>query len=136
MFIVTDSKNASSELHPIVQLCPCTNGSICIDDDDVHRQRDSGTRFILLSCACPTGLTGQYCENIIDACWRNIQPCYPGVKCTDLRSSSNGTGYQCGPCPAGYSGDGTVCDGKSREPHILFQRGWESMRLNQPYPIV
>ncbi|KAJ7375628.1 Mucin-4, partial [Desmophyllum pertusum] len=59
VFIVTDSNNSSSELSPVIQLCPCQNGGKCVEDDDVQRQRDSGVRFIVLSCACPAGLTGQ-----------------------------------------------------------------------------
>ncbi|KAK2179168.1 hypothetical protein NP493_505g01035 [Ridgeia piscesae] len=33
----------------------------------------------------------------------NDKPCYPGVFCTDTS-----TGYQCGPCPPGYTGNGTI----------------------------
>ncbi|XP_066422226.1 cartilage oligomeric matrix protein isoform X1 [Molothrus aeneus] len=31
-------------------------------------------------------------------------PCFPGVPCTE-----SGGGFRCGPCPAGYSGNGTHC---------------------------
>lgn len=110
---MTDFKNPSAEFRPLIELCPCLlNGTTCIEDEDVIRQRETGDRFILMSCVCPAGLTGQHCENIVDACVENNQPCFPGVKCTNLRSASNGTGYQCGPCPAGYSGKGLICDGK------------------------
>ena len=112
MFTVTDSKSSSSVLRPLVLLCPCKNGAKCIEDEDVNMQRDSGARFIVLSCACPLGLTGPSCEHYISACVESNEPCFPGVECTDLRSSANRTGYKCGPCPAGYSGDGAACDGK------------------------
>uniref|UniRef100_A0A6I8NS39 Thrombospondin 4 n=1 Tax=Ornithorhynchus anatinus TaxID=9258 RepID=A0A6I8NS39_ORNAN len=32
-------------------------------------------------------------------------PCFRGVRCTDTRD-----GFQCGPCPEGYTGNGVVCD--------------------------
>ncbi|XP_054031150.1 cartilage oligomeric matrix protein [Dryobates pubescens] len=31
-------------------------------------------------------------------------PCFPGVSCTETA-----TGFRCGPCPPGYSGNGTAC---------------------------
>lgn len=30
--------------------------------------------------------------------------CFPGVACTET-----GTGFRCGPCPPGYSGNGSHC---------------------------
>ena len=112
MFMVTDSHNSTSELRPLVVLCSCSNGTKCIEDEEVQSQRNRGHRFILLSCGCPAGRTGQYCEDKIDACVENNQPCFPGVKCMAVSSESNGTGYQCGPCPTGYSGNGAICEGK------------------------
>ena len=32
-------------------------------------------------------------------------PCYPGVECTPTP-----TGYVCGECPAGMTGDGELCE--------------------------
>ncbi|KAM8960511.1 cartilage oligomeric matrix protein [Pelodytes ibericus] len=34
----------------------------------------------------------------------NPNPCFPGVTCTQT-----GSGFKCGPCPAGYSGNGSHC---------------------------
>ncbi|KAK3273214.1 hypothetical protein CYMTET_18539 [Cymbomonas tetramitiformis] len=34
-------------------------------------------------------------------------PCFPGVKCTDIRAP--GTGRVCEACPTGYEGDGDIC---------------------------
>lgn len=110
VFMVTDSHNSTSELRPLVVLCSCSNGTKCIEDEEVQSQRNRGHRFILLSCGCPAGRTGQYCEDKIDACVENNQPCFPGVKCMAVSSESNGTGYQCGPCPTGYSGNGAICE--------------------------
>ena len=113
MFIVTDSNNSSSELSPVIQLCPCQNGGKCVEDDDVQRQRDSGVRFIVLSCACPAGLTGQVCDSNLDACVENNDPCFPGAQCINVPPAINQTGYTCGPCPSGYHGDGVTCVGKT-----------------------
>ncbi|XP_038621839.1 thrombospondin-4 [Tachyglossus aculeatus] len=33
------------------------------------------------------------------------RPCFRGVRCTDTRDG----GFQCGPCPEGYTGNGVVC---------------------------
>ncbi|XP_078352256.1 mucin-like protein, partial [Oculina patagonica] len=109
VFIVTDRNNSASELRPQVRLCPCQNGGHCIDDDDVQRQLDGGVRFIVLSCACPSGLTGQFCESHFNACVENNDPCFPGVKCANVPLNVSKTGFTCGPCPSGYHGDGTSC---------------------------
>lgn len=130
---VTDSKGSSSELRPLILLCPCKNDAQCIEDDDVRMQRESGARFIVLSCRCPAGLTGQNCESNVDACLENNEPCFPGVKCINLKSSG-GTGYKCGPCPAGYRGDGATCDGKKQclQTQTLTLCGKRAMRTLTP----
>ena len=115
MFIVTDSSNSSSELRPLIRLCPCQNGGNCVEDDDVQRQLDSGVRFIVLSCACPAGLTGKFCESDVDACVEFNDPCFPGVVCTNVPLSIDKYGYTCGPCPSGYHGDGAYCIGTFKE---------------------
>jgi hypothetical protein len=65
-----------------------------------------------MACSCGDGYTGQYCETDVDACVANLDPCYPGVTCTDLPPPANMTnGYKCGPCPSGYTGSGANCTG-------------------------
>ena len=113
MFIVTDSNSSASELRPLVRLCPCQNNGSCVDDEDVQRQLDSGARFIVLSCECPAGLTGQLCESDFEACAENNDLCFPGVECVNVPLDVNQTGFTCGPCPAGYHGDGATCIGKT-----------------------
>lgn len=109
VFIVTDSSNSSSELRPLIRLCSCQNGGNCVEDNDVQRQLDSGVRFIVLSCACPVGLTGNFCESDVDACVEYNDPCFPGVICNNVPLSIDKNGYTCGPCPSGYHGDGANC---------------------------
>ena len=65
----------------------------------------------LLQCECLNGYTGKFCESDLDACEANLNPCYPGVSCVDLPPPANITGYKCGPCPSGFTGDGSKCQG-------------------------
>lgn len=64
-----------------------------------------------MSCDCQDGYTGTYCESDLDACAENSEACYRGVTCLDLPAPANITGYTCGPCPNGYTGDGKSCSG-------------------------
>ena len=50
---------------------------------------------------------GQFCENDRNGCAEFS--CYPGVQCYDVPAP--GVGIRCGPCPAGYIGDGLKCTG-------------------------
>ncbi|CAH3044151.1 unnamed protein product [Pocillopora meandrina] len=63
----------------------------------------------VLECGCLNGYTGTLCESDLDACEANLNPCYPGVKCIDLPPPANISGYKCGPCPNGFTGDGSKC---------------------------
>ena len=73
---------------------------------------NTDSKFVYMGCACQGGYTGRFCDSDIDACESNGQPCYTGVECIDLPPPANASGYKCGPCPSGYTGDGAHCVGK------------------------
>ena len=109
--LASDSMGAASLYKPIVRMCACTNG-ICLEDAPASPYLDdSSTHFKLLGCLCDQGYTGRLCENDLDACLENGNPCYPGVQCTDLPAPAKITGYSCGSCPEGTVGDGKMCAG-------------------------
>lgn len=114
-FIITDG-SANTVLRPVINVCACHNQGICIavQEDDVDDNSDEGSneeRFQILPCACQNGYTGALCDADLDACEANFQPCFPGVVCNDLPPPANNSGFKCGPCPSGYSGDGLQCLG-------------------------
>ena len=79
-----------------------------------HEEGDkvnTDSKFVYRGCACQGGYTGRFCDSDIDACEMNGQPCYAGVKCIDLPPPANASGYTCGPCPSGYTGNGAQCVG-------------------------
>lgn len=73
---------------------------------------NNDSKFIYLGCNCMAGYTGRFCENDLNACELNGNPCFQGVSCTDHPAPANLSGFTCGPCPVGYSGDGINCRGK------------------------
>ena len=75
---------------------------------------NTDSKFVYRGCACQGGYTGRFCDSDIDACEMNGQPCYAGVKCIDLPPPANASGYTCGPCPSGYTGNGAQCVGGLR----------------------
>ena len=88
------------------------------EDDPIN----TDSKFVYMGCECQGGYTGRFCDSDIDACEMNGQPCYPGVKCTDLPPPANASGYTCGPCPSGYTGDGAQCAGGCDYGNILDMR--------------
>ncbi|XP_060641077.1 cartilage oligomeric matrix protein [Anolis sagrei] len=55
------------------------------------------------ACGMNTGATGHPISLApLSRCYPN--PCFPGVTCTDTP-----TGFRCGTCPQGYTGNGTHC---------------------------
>lgn len=75
-----------------------------------------------MPCQCSSGYTGKFCEADIDACAINLNPCYPGVKCRDHPAPANETGYECGSCPNGFTGQGDSCQGVNEleEQHFFY----------------
>ncbi|XP_031551446.1 mucin-like protein isoform X2 [Actinia tenebrosa] len=107
--IATDNKGATSVLRPVLHVCACYNGGDCLITNQEEEEDRNNSRFSIMSCQCPSGYTGRFCESDVDACEVNMNPCYPGVQCKDLPAPANVTGYECGPCPSGFSGQGDSC---------------------------
>ena len=70
----------------------------------LHCSTHTHAHFLLFHSAW----TGRFCEEDIDGC--SVVSCFEGVQCTDVEAP--GTGATCGPCPAGYTGDGVKCSGR------------------------
>lgn len=71
---------------------PCQNGGTCVDGP------------YGFTCECAAGFVGTICDDV-DGCAG--APCYPGVVCTDVPNPD--TGFSCGACPRGTTGDGIDC---------------------------
>ena len=110
--MATDEHNASASSTPIIKMCACKNAGQC-GAPEKGDKLNNDSKFIIQSCTCAPGYTGRFCESDIDACNINGKPCFKGVTCTDKPAPANITGFTCGPCPSGYSGNGIKCVGKS-----------------------
>ncbi|XP_074618591.1 uncharacterized protein LOC141877470 isoform X4 [Acropora palmata] len=107
-FVATDDQGAASTWNPSINMCACEHRDQCVpaeDSDPVN----TNSKFVYMGCACQGGYTGRFCDSEIDACEVNGQPCYEDVVCTDLPPPANETGYTCGPCPSGFTGNGAEC---------------------------
>ncbi|XP_077996691.1 uncharacterized protein LOC144449999 [Glandiceps talaboti] len=120
--VATDGK-AISQIKPIVQLCKCENGGTCNFGSRVNGSDEVNSKFKVVTCDCPPAYSGDFCDNDYDAC--QDDPCYHDVTCTDLPAPK--TGYECGDCPSGLTGDGEKCfdvdeciDGKDQDPSMDF----------------
>ncbi|XP_065179063.1 uncharacterized protein LOC135809606 [Sycon ciliatum] len=90
-------------IRPVAFVCDCDNG-MCTDD---FLSPLSSPRTRIYGCECPQAYDGTYCELDRDGCKAAFQPCASGVMCMDEPAPN--TGFQCGPCPTGFSGDGQTC---------------------------
>ena len=110
-FIASDG-TANTVHSPIINVCACQNQGVCVQESSDESNLNNNTeKFTFLFCNCLNGYTGSFCEADLDACDENFQPCFPGVSCIDSPPPANASGYTCGPCPSGYSGDGAECSG-------------------------
>lgn len=109
--MATDEFNASVSFTPTIKMCACENNGQCVKPAQGDKLNND-SKFIIQGCTCKPGYTGRFCENDIDACKVNGNPCFKGVNCTDKPAPANLTGYTCGDCPTGYSGNGIKCAGK------------------------
>ena len=91
-------------------MCACQHDGQCVEPKEGDAN-NTDSKFIYMSCECQGGYTGRFCDRDIDACEVNGQPCYAGVDCTDRPPPANSSGYICGPCPSGHTGDGAKCVG-------------------------
>nr|XP_032817930.1 mucin-4-like isoform X2 [Petromyzon marinus] len=103
--VATDGGLAPTLMALSLTLCNCSAKSTCLYSEPLYSVQHNQSTFQVAGCNCSDGYTGQFCEMDVDACVTN--PCYPGINCTDLPPPS--LGYKCGPCPAGYTGDGEKC---------------------------
>lgn len=62
----------------------------------------------------PCSLPFLSCKSLADGCLSN--PCFGGVDCN---SSPDGS-WECGPCPAGFRGNGTHCEDINEVPNLGF----------------
>ncbi|PFX32349.1 Mucin-4 [Stylophora pistillata] len=108
-FVVTDDRGATAFLRPIINLCACHNDGVCLQSASNKNSTYGSNKMNVLQCRCLNGYTGKFCESDLDACEANLNPCYPGVTCIDLPPPANISGYKCGPCPNGFTGDGSKC---------------------------
>ena len=109
-FVIADDSKQATVLRPEINVCACHNQGTCVPVDE-NDADNSGARFKILSCECQNGYTGTFCEADLDACEENFQPCYPGIQCIDLQPPADASGFDCGPCPDGLTGDGIQCTG-------------------------
>ena len=110
-FVATDDKGASAIWNPTISMCACEHGGQCVQPEEGDSV-NTDSKFVYMGCACQGGYMGRFCGTNIDACEMNGQPCYAGVKCIDLPPPANVSGYTCGLCPTGYTGNGAQCAGR------------------------
>ncbi|XP_040205585.1 uncharacterized protein LOC120936885 [Rana temporaria] len=101
--IANNSKTATSVVLTLV-LCNCTNNGSCLYDSQLSLGNET-TTFLVAGCNCSAAWTGMYCEENFDACKQN--QCFDNSTCEDKKAPD--TGFECGTCPPGLTGDGETC---------------------------
>ncbi|XP_013391007.1 sushi, von Willebrand factor type A, EGF and pentraxin domain-containing protein 1 [Lingula anatina] len=87
----------------ICRMCPANKkGHLCQEDCDCMNGRCDPRNG---ECRCHSGWEGQRCEMDIPGCLAGS--CFRNVTCYDVPAP--GTGFRCGPCPPGFTGDGSLC---------------------------
>ncbi|XP_070549897.1 mucin-like protein [Ptychodera flava] len=114
---------ASSVLVVEVRICNCQNSGTCNYNTSVDGADVNNDKYKIVTCDCPAGYSGDFCENDFNACLDS--PCFPSVTCTDQPAPS--TTADCGDCPTGLEGDGFQCYdvdecqlGRDLDPGLLF----------------
>ena len=111
-FVVSDSRNRTAVLTPRVQICACRDKSTCVVPEGT-----GNATFVVMSCNCSLGYTGQFCNEVVNFCNEGASiPCSTLVTCTNTPTQA-----ECGPCPTGYSGNGVFClGGKLAHTRVSF----------------
>ncbi|CAB4015195.1 mucin, partial [Paramuricea clavata] len=104
-FLVQDTKNGSAILSPNIQLCRCVNGECFVPEATSEQEAAIENTFLVMSCNCLFGYTGEFCGEVRDFCAGELTPpCNPLVTC-----ANSAAGFMCGNCPNGYEGNGQIC---------------------------
>jgi hypothetical protein len=121
-FLVQDTKNGSATLSPNIQLCRCVNGECFVPEATSEQEAAIENTFLVMSCNCPFGYTGEFCGEVRDFCAGELTPpCNPLVTC-----ANSAAGFMCGDCPNGYEGNGQICSGQ------LINQLWKYQIMNRP----
>ncbi|CAG2236072.1 unnamed protein product [Mytilus edulis] len=99
-----DSDGVTADaIEVIIMACSgCTGDHGTCDYENLRNE--SNPNYVIASCNCTTGWSGDDCEIDTDACADN--PCALGRTCLDLLPAdeiSLGRGYNCSNCPLGYN---------------------------------
>ncbi|XP_064595157.1 mucin-like protein isoform X2 [Liolophura sinensis] len=99
--IAEDGRGGADIYWPEIHVCACRDKAECLPVID--NRDNNAERYYLNNCNCQLGYRGDFCMETYDVCAIE-KPCYPGVNCT------TGVGqFECGPCPEGLSGNGSIC---------------------------
>ncbi|XP_076807201.1 uncharacterized protein LOC143450511 isoform X3 [Clavelina lepadiformis] len=89
-----------------IKLCLCENNGLCLYDMTLGGSEN----FEIVQCECTDAYSGDYCtedRNECDGFENGTSPCFTDVSCVDRVAPDSG--YDCGDCPTGTTGDGRNC---------------------------